>query len=67
MYNGPHLAISSMARDLIIEYNYIHDVCYEASDAGAVYDGTWFANGYVLRHNVIANIKNKFNPGRWFP
>lgn len=62
MYNGPHLAVSSMARDLIIEYNYIHDVCYEASDAGAVYDGTWFANGYVLRHNVIANIKNKFNP-----
>ena len=61
IYNGPHLAISYLCRDAVFEYNYIHDVCYEAGDAGAVYDGTWLANGMVFRHNVIKDIVNKFN------
>ena len=61
IYNSPHLAMSYLARDVIVEYNYIHDVCYEGGDAGAVYDGTWLANGFVFRHNILADVENNFN------
>lgn len=61
IYNGPHLALSYLCRDALFEYNYIHNVCYEAGDAGAVYDGTWLSNGMVFRNNVIKDINNKFN------
>ena len=36
IYNSPHYAISGNARDLNIEYNYIHNVCREGGDCGAV-------------------------------
>lgn len=62
IYNCPHTAMNYLARDVIVEYNYIHDVCYEGGDAGAVYDGTWLANGFVFRHNILADVENKFNP-----
>ena len=61
IYNCPHTAMNYLARDVIVEYNYIHDVCYEGGDAGAVYDGTWLANGFVFRHNILSGVENKFN------
>ena len=62
IYNGPHLALSYLCRDALFEYNYIHNVCYEAGDAGAVYDGTWLSNGMIFRNNVIRDINNPHNP-----
>lgn len=58
MYYGPHLAISYLSRDSLFEYNYIHNVCYEAGDAGAIYDGTWLSNGMVFRNNIIKDINS---------
>ena len=61
IYNGPHLALSYLCRDALFEYNYIHDVCYEAGDAGAVYDGTWISNGMVFRNNIIKDIHSSYS------
>lgn len=61
IYNCPHTAMNYLARDVIVEYNYIHDVCYEGGDAGAIYDGTWLGNGFIFRHNILANVENRFN------
>ncbi|MDR2686900.1 MAG: right-handed parallel beta-helix repeat-containing protein [Oscillospiraceae bacterium] len=57
-YNSPHTAIFFGGNNHVIEYNHIHDVCLETSDAGAIYDGrSWFsAWGTVIRHNVIYNL-----------
>lgn len=61
IYNGPHIALDYFANDAIFEYNYIHDVCYEGGDAGAVYDGTWRTGGMIFRHNILKDIRNEFN------
>ncbi len=62
-YNAPHLAMSMLSGDLVIEYNYIHDVCYEANDAGAVYLGGWSANDVCFCHNLIKHIVNIYKTG----
>lgn len=61
IYNGPHLAISYLSRDSLFEYNYIHNVCYEAGDAGAIYDGTWISNGMVFRNNIVKDINSSYS------
>ena len=58
IHTGPHLAVSEAAKDFIFEYNYIHDVCYEAGDAGAIYLGGFSCNGGAYRYNLIENINN---------
>ena len=55
--------MSMLSGDLIIEYNYIHDVCYEANDAGAVYLGGWSANDICFCHNLIKHIVNIYKTG----
>ena len=37
LYRGPHTALTNIACEMLFENNYIHDVCYEAGDAGAIY------------------------------
>ena len=62
-YNAPHLALAVSGGDLVIEYNYIHDVCFEANDAGAVYLGGWSVNDVCFCHNLIKHIVNIYKTG----
>ncbi|GKT08608.1 peptidase [Desulforhabdus sp. TSK] len=55
--NAPHIAIIFGGNDHIIEYNEIHSVCYESSDAGAIYAGRdWTQRGTVIRYNFMHDV-----------
>ena len=55
--NAPHMAIGFGGNDHRIEFNEIHSVCYESSDAGAIYCGRdWTMRGTVIRHNYMHDI-----------
>lgn len=57
IYNSPHEAITYAGNNHIIEYNVIHDVVLESSDAGAIYAGrSWSYYGNEIRYNCIYNI-----------
>lgn len=64
IYNSPHEAITYSGNNHIIEYNVIHDVVQESSDAGAIYAGrSWSYYGNVIRYNCIYNIgSDGFSP-----
>ena len=57
---SPHLAVSANGRDIIMKYNYIHDVCREGGDAGAVYIAWWSNQGMVFENNFICNVYNLY-------
>ena len=61
---SPHMAIGYHGNEHIIEYNYIHDVVYHSSDAGAIYAGfDWAGHGTVIRYNLLRNIgSDEFTP-----
>ena len=57
MYNCPHTAILYKCGESLIEYNLIHHVCLETSDAGAIYSGRrWDWSKNVLRYNVVRDM-----------
>ncbi len=57
LYNAPHAAILYYGNDHLIEYNHVHDVVLNSSDAGAIYSGQdWADYGTVLRYNCLYNI-----------
>ena len=60
---SPHLAVSTDGRDMVMKYNYIHDVCREAGDAGAVYVMWWSNQGLVFENNFICNVYNMYELG----
>lgn len=64
IYNSPHEAITYTGNNHIIEYNVIHDVVLQSSDAGAIYAGrSWSAYGNIVRYNCIYNLGSKdFTP-----
>lgn len=64
IYNSPHEAITYLGNGHIIEYNIIHDVVLESSDAGAIYSGrSWSNYGTVIRYNAVYNIgSGEFTP-----
>lgn len=56
LYNAPHSAFLFGGNNTM-EYNLIHDVCLETSDAGAFYTGGLADNyGTVIRGNLIYNL-----------
>lgn len=58
IHNGPHNAIQLSGNDHLIEFNEIHDVCFETGDVGAFYMGRdWTMRGTVIRHNFFHHIK----------
>ncbi|WP_223549068.1 alpha-L-fucosidase [Aestuariivivens sp. NBU2969] len=63
IYNTPSMAIYLMfGNDNIIEYNYIHDVCLEVEDQGAIYYGRNPAErGNIVRYNYFENIPDHYN------
>ena len=58
LYNSRHTAMFFGGNNNVIEYNYIHDVCLETDDAGAIYAQRSFydAQGTVVRYNVLVDI-----------
>ena len=55
--NSLHFAIHYYGNDNIFEYNYIHDVVTDSSDAGAIYAGRHYAYyGNVMRYNYFEDI-----------
>lgn len=58
IYDAPHTSFTNVACEMLFENNYIHDVCYEAGDAGAIYEGGWSANGNIYRNNLFKDIVN---------
>ena len=46
---------------MLFENNYIHNVCYEAGDAGAIYEGGWGSNGNIYRSNLLKDIVNIYS------
>ncbi|MEG2080513.1 MAG: right-handed parallel beta-helix repeat-containing protein [Oscillospiraceae bacterium] len=57
IYNAPHMGIYYKGNENVMEYNYIHDVVLQSSDAGAIYTGYSFSTyGNILRYNCISNI-----------
>lgn len=54
---APHCVLSYEGNDHLLAYNYIHDVVYESSDAGALYvGGDWTSCGTVIKFNLFENI-----------
>jgi len=59
IHHASHFAIRYRGNDHQIEYNDIHDVCREVSDAGALYAGRdWGSHGNVVRFNFIHDIRS---------
>ena len=55
---APHQGMEANGNDHVFEENYIHDVCIEASDSGALYAGqSWTVRGNVARNNRFENIR----------
>ena len=58
--SSPHYAISGDVRDLDIKYNYIHNVCREGGDCGAVYIAWWNNQNIVYQYNYMKDIYNEY-------
>jgi hypothetical protein len=57
IHDAPHMAISFSGNDHLIEFNEIHNVCYESNDAGAMYSGRdWTMRGTIIRYNFLHHI-----------
>jgi hypothetical protein len=57
IHDAPHMAISFGGNDHLLEFNEIHNVCYESNDAGAMYSGRdWTMRGTMIRHNFLHHI-----------
>jgi parallel beta-helix repeat protein len=57
IYNAPHSAILLRGNDHVVEYNEIHHVCLETSDAGAFYMGRDYTErGNILRYNYFHDL-----------
>ena len=61
IYNTPNMALYLHGNNHLIAYNYIHNVCLEIEDQGAIYVGRDPSDrGSLIYHNYIANIPDKF-------
>lgn len=65
IYDGPGIAVFFKGVYTMIEGNEIYDVCYEASDTGAIYCGrTWHeVRGSVIKNNYVHDVLSKDGVG----
>lgn len=57
IHDAPHSAILLGGNEHLIEFNHIHHVCMETSDAGAFYLGRDFTErGNIVRHNFFHDL-----------
>ncbi|MFA6561321.1 MAG: right-handed parallel beta-helix repeat-containing protein [Verrucomicrobiia bacterium] len=60
IHDAPHSAILFGGNDHMIEFNEIHNVCFESHDCGAIYAGrSWTLRGHVIQHNYLHHIYGK--------
>ena len=60
IHNAPHSAILFGGNDHVIEFNEIHNVCFESHDCGAIYAGrSWTLRGHVIQHNYLHHLYGK--------
>ena len=68
IYDAPHLGMSYVGTNIEIAYNIFENLCYDSSDAGAlyIYDATITSGGTKIHDNIVRNIINDeniyFNP-----
>ena len=63
IHHAPHVGILLHGNEHLIEFNELHDLCYETGDVGAFYIGRdWTERGMVVRHNYFHHIEG---PGLW--
>ena len=64
IHSAPHNGILLHGNDHVIEYNDLHDLCWETSDVGAFYLGrNWTERGNVVRYNRFADIRGVHGQG----
>ena len=57
MHDSPHTAIMFNGNEHVMEFNEIHDVCMETSDAGGIYTGRDFSwRGNIIRYNYLHHL-----------
>ncbi len=62
LYDAPSMAILLHGNNHTIENNYIHNVCQEVEDQGAIYYGRDPSEcGNVIKDNLIAQIPSVYN------
>ena len=58
IYDLPLTAIGWYGNDHLMEFNDIENVCYDTSDAGAIYGGrSWTCRGNVMRYNFFHGME----------
>lgn len=58
IYDLPLTAIGWSGNDHLMEFNDIENVCYDTSDAGAIYGGrSWTFRGNVMRYNFFHGME----------
>jgi hypothetical protein len=64
IHDGPHNGILFGGNDHLLEFNEVHDVCYETGDVGAFYTGrNWTTRGTVIRYNYFHDIHGPYTHG----
>jgi len=64
IHHGPHTAVLFGGNNHLLEYNEIHNVCYETGDVGAFYTGRdWTTRGTVIRYNYFHDIHGPYTHG----
>ncbi len=64
IHSAPHIGIMFGGNDHIMEYNEIHNVCFESNDAGAIYAGrNWTMRGNIIRYNYMHDVTGFENRG----
>lgn len=57
IYGASHMAVGINGNDHIFEFNYVHNVCTNADDAGALYKGrNPSCRGNIIRYNFWRDI-----------
>jgi hypothetical protein len=58
VFDAPHQAIFGSGNNHLFSGNYVHDVCFEASDSGAWYMGrSWIERGNVIINNRFERVR----------
>jgi Right handed beta helix region len=60
IHDAPHSAILFGGNDHLMEFNEIHNVCFESHDCGAIYAGrSWTLRGHVIQYNYLHHLYGK--------
>ena len=64
VYDAPHCGVSYDGTHMEVAYSILENLCYDSSDAGAlyVYNATLKSGGTRVHDNIVRNIVNDENP-----